>query len=75
MFYYKDVILNHFCFFFYLNGTDISSIFFSSVTFNMSVVDVIRWTCSSAAAVMQFVYWYICQTGVKYSCVSAQVLP
>lgn len=55
-----------FLFFSYLNGTDISSIFSSSVTFNMSVVDVIWWTCSSAV---------ICQTGVKNSCVSVQVLP
>lgn len=49
--------------------------FFSSVKFNISVVDVIWWNCSLVAAVVQFVYRKVCQTGVKSSRVSVQVLP
>lgn len=80
MFYYTEaVILNHLrmnlyiLVFFHLNGTDISSITLSSVKFNISVVDVIWWKCSLVAAVTQFVYRNICQTGLENSRVSVQV--
>lgn len=51
---FKVKFVYHFCFFFCLNGTDISSIS-SSVEFNISVVDVKRWSCSLVAAVMRSV--------------------